>query len=126
MKYETCIRQEADMRQISACKEAISASEGVLEHLSDTFRLAGNTVRLKILFLLRQEGRLCVCDLSDILSMKIPAISQHLRKLKDKGLVRSIRSGQVIYYELSESFRRFFNPFYTMIRAEQNEMALPE
>ncbi|MDZ7694978.1 MAG: ArsR family transcriptional regulator [Balneolaceae bacterium] len=33
------------------------------------------------------EEHLCPCDLSDILDMSVPAVSQHLRKLKDGGLV---------------------------------------
>ncbi|WP_431217102.1 ArsR family transcriptional regulator [Puia sp. P3] len=45
--------------------------------------LAGNEVRLKILHLLEEEKELCPCDLSDMLGMSIPAISQHLRKMKD-------------------------------------------
>ncbi|WP_425291189.1 ArsR family transcriptional regulator [Spirosoma linguale] len=43
--------------------------------------LAGNENRLKLIYLLKEEADLCVCDLSDILGMTIPAASQHLRKL---------------------------------------------
>jgi len=53
------------------------------------------------LLLLQEEGKLCVCDLSDILGMKIPAVSQHLRKLKDAQIVFPQRDGTVIYYQLS-------------------------
>ena len=35
--------------------------------------------------------------------MKIPAISQHLRKLKDAFLVSTTRVGTVIYYQVSDN-----------------------
>ena len=65
--------------------------------------LVGNDVRLTILLLLQKESRLCVCDLSDVLGMKIPAVSQHLRKLKDAGIAVTQREGTVIYYLISEN-----------------------
>ncbi len=83
MKNNSCIRIEADSKQIANCKQTIIELENSFDLLSNALNLAGNNVRLKILFLLSQEEELCVCDLSDILSMKISAISQHLRKLKD-------------------------------------------
>ena len=73
----------------------------VIPNIAQLMALAGNEVRLKILLLLREEGKLCVCDLSDILGMKIPAVSQHLRKLKDASIVFTQREGTVIYYQIS-------------------------
>jgi len=55
---------------------------------------------LKILFLLKEENELCPCDLSDILGMSFPAVSQHLRKLKDGNLIEGRREGQTIFYSL--------------------------
>ncbi|MEB2779582.1 ArsR family transcriptional regulator [Algoriphagus sp. C2-6-M1] len=43
---------------------------------------------------LSTEKQLCPCDLSDILDMTTPAVSQHLRKLKD-GRVEGKRVGQM-------------------------------
>ncbi len=63
----------------------------------------------RILLLLNKEKRLCVCDLAEILSMKIPAISQHLRKMKDAQIVKSNREGTVIYYKISSEFETEFN-----------------
>ena len=54
-----------------------------LDYLTSGLSSVGNSVRLKILYLLFEEKRLCVCDLSDILGMNISAISQHLRKIKE-------------------------------------------
>ena len=62
--------------------------------------LAGNANRLKIIYLLQEESNLCVCDLSDILGMTIPAVSQHLRKLKDAQLIQARKVGQTVFYSL--------------------------
>ncbi|GAA4340703.1 metalloregulator ArsR/SmtB family transcription factor [Flaviaesturariibacter amylovorans] len=77
--------------------------------------LVGNEVRLKILFLLGEEKELCPCDLADILSMTVPAVSQHLRKLKDGGLVTARKDGQTIFYSLIEKHLAVLNPLFALI-----------
>ena len=69
--------------------------------MAQILALAGNEVRLKILLLLQAEEKLCVCDLSEILDMKIPAVSQHLRKMKDVRLVYTEREGTVVFYQIN-------------------------
>jgi len=90
----------ADKVQIENCREMLQTSEKAFRQLSGLLALAGNEVRLKILFLLEEENELCPCDLSDILGMSIPAVSQHLRKLKDGGLIERRRERQTIFYSL--------------------------
>src|ERR1700743_3705542 len=98
-----CKRIFADTGQINNCKEVITANQQSFADLSQVVALAGIEVRLKILFLLDQERELCPCDLSDILEMTIPAVSQHLRKLKDGGVIRSRKSGQTIFYSICDA-----------------------
>ena len=83
MAKQSCIRDVADLNQINRCIDSLKQVESSVLKLSDILKLAGNDVRLKILFLLSSEEDLCPCDLSDILDMTVPAVSQHLRKLKD-------------------------------------------
>ena len=97
----TCIRAYRDEQQILRCKKQMTQIARIIPNIAQLMALAGNEVRLKILLLLREEGKLCVCDLSDILGMKIPAVSQHLRKLKDASIVFTQREGTVIYYQIS-------------------------
>ncbi len=101
MNNMKCIRIEADQKQILRGKEMVQVVGDLLVQKAKIFNLLGNDVRLKILFLLHNEDQLCVCDLSDILSMNVSAISQHLRKLKDGGLVVSLRKAQTIYYSIA-------------------------
>ncbi len=115
MENNICIRIEADVNQISDCKAVLSTLEGSFDKLSIALSLAANKIRLKILYLLSEEKQLCVCDLSDILEMNTSAISQHLRKLKDRGLVFSKRKGQTIFYGLSDDYRKIFQPLFELI-----------
>ena len=115
MKNNSCIRIEADAEQIATCKQTISALENSFDKLSNALSLGGNNVRLKILYLLSQEQELCVCDLSDILEMKISAISQHLRKLKDRNIIKPNRKAQAIFYALTEEYKTIFSPFFELI-----------
>ncbi|MCM4167166.1 Bifunctional ligase/repressor BirA [Arenibacter antarcticus] len=101
MKLEiSCTRKEADHKQLTRCKETIQNSSSGFQEISRIFALAGSEVRLKILFLLNMEEELCPCDIADILEMSAPAVSQHIRKMKDAGVIRMRRDGQTLYYSL--------------------------
>jgi len=115
-KIQSCIRLFADKVQIENCRQMLHDNKKALKKLSKIFSLAGNEVRLKILFLLEEEHELCPCDLSDILGMSIPAISQHLRKLKDGGLVETRRDGQTIFYSLLSGNETMLRPIFKDLR----------
>ena len=120
MKNSICIRIEADAKQIENCKKYIDASNISINSLSEILNLAGNSVRLKILYLLYTEDQLCVCDLSDILEMNVSAISQHLRKLKDRNIIKSKRDGQTLFYSLKPENLTLLKPFFTIITTQNN------
>ncbi|GFN22687.1 ArsR/SmtB family transcription factor [Thermanaeromonas sp. C210] len=65
------------------------------------FKALGQRLRLRILALLA-EGELCVCELEEILGLTQPAISQHLRVLKEAELVREKKVGQWVFYRLNK------------------------
>ena len=99
---EKCIRECADINQLNRCQTVLSEIQSELERKAKILNLAGNEVRLKILFLLNMENTMCPCDLSDVLEMTIPAVSQHLKKLKDANLITSKKEGQTIFYSINE------------------------
>ena len=107
-----CIREKADPVQIKACKEKLKDKEVPFSQLSAILSLAGSDVRLKLLYLLDREKQLCPCDLSDILEISIPAVSQHLRKLKDGTIVDFRKEGQTIYYSLNKVHLKLLQPFF--------------
>jgi DNA-binding transcriptional ArsR family regulator len=116
MSKQECIREVADLNQINRCIESLDKVEGSIDRLVDILKLAANDVRLKILYLLNKEDELCPCDLSDILDMSVPAVSQHLRKLKDGGLVETKRDGQTIFYSLNPLFNEILSPNFDHIK----------
>ncbi len=69
--------------------------------------LMADETRMKILLLLYEEGKLCVCDQCNVIDVSISAVSQHLRKMKDAGIVTKERNGQTIFYSLTPSFQDF-------------------
>ena len=115
MENNSCIRILADPVQIKYCKEKVKANEKSFIELSNVLSLSGNEVRLKIIYLLNEENELCPCDLSDILGMSIPAVSQHLRKLKDGNIVEIRKVGQTIYYSLKSEHIKIVRPFFKHI-----------
>ncbi|MFD2671686.1 ArsR/SmtB family transcription factor [Marinicrinis sediminis] len=72
-----------------------------LAQWADLFKLLGDRNRLTIVALLK-EREMCVCELVEALQTSQPNISQHMRKLKDAGLVKEERKGQWIYYSLTD------------------------
>ncbi|GAB2653865.1 hypothetical protein GCM10027036_04000 [Flavihumibacter cheonanensis] len=91
-------------------------------NLSNILALAGNEVRLKIIYLLEEEKELCPCDLADILGMSIPAVSQHLRKLKDGNIVETRKEGQTIYYSLIQENLKILKPFFKHINVQTQKL----
>ena len=116
---ETCIRQQADIKQLKRCKNLIDGLDESFDYLSSALELSGNKVRLKILFLLFREERLCVCDISDILGMTISSVSQHLRKLKDRNLIESEKEAQTIYYSMTNEYHKLLRPFFKLIEGNK-------
>ena len=118
MDNNTCIRQFADHQQIKNCKVKLKAAQKSFGNLSNVLALAGNEVRLKIIYLLEEEKELCPCDLADILGMSIPAVSQHLRKLKDGNIVETRKESQTIYYSLTQENIKILRPFFKHINVQ--------
>ena len=122
MENNICIRLFADQEQISNCKDKLKNAQESFGHLSSILALAGNEVRLKIVYLLEEEKELCPCDLADILGMSIPAISQHLRKLKDGNIVETRKEGQTIYYSLTQDNLKILKPFFKHIDQQTEKL----
>ncbi|MGO9310061.1 MAG: ArsR/SmtB family transcription factor [Spirochaetia bacterium] len=87
--------------------EAVIAGRGMLprpdelEGMEAFFKVLGDQTRLRILHALL-AGELCVCDLSETLSMSVSAVSHQLSVLKSARLVGHRREGKVVYYSLSD------------------------
>lgn len=121
---QSCIRVFANKVQIENCRAILQTNDKAFTALSGLLALAGNEVRLKIMFLLEEENELCPCDLADILGMSLPAISQHLRKLKDGGIIEARRLGQTIFYTLKSEQLKLLQPFFKIINNNKSKKQL--
>jgi len=65
------------------------------------FRLFSVETRIRILGLLRDQ-RMCVNALASRLGITAPAVSQHLRLLKDAGVVVADKRGYFVHYSINE------------------------
>tara|TARA_R110000868_G_scaffold172700_1_gene408663 strand:+ start:1235 stop:1606 length:372 start_codon:yes stop_codon:yes gene_type:complete len=116
MKLEiTCTRAEANHKQLLNCMSTLASMDINFKKMSKLLSIAGNEVRLKILYLLEEEGEMCPCDLAGILKMSVPAISQHIRKIKDAGIITSRRDGQTLYYSLNSDETMLFESIFKSI-----------
>ncbi|WP_027084492.1 ArsR/SmtB family transcription factor [Cohnella panacarvi] len=71
-----------------------------IEAMSEQLKLISDKSRLTILACLK-EKEMCVCDIVEILRTTQPNVSQHLKRLKNGGLVHETRRSQWIYYSLN-------------------------
>ncbi|SFM06490.1 ArsR/SmtB family transcription factor [Salibacterium qingdaonense] len=71
-----------------------------IETTAPVLKLLGDKTRLTMTALLL-ERECCVCEFTDIFNMSQPSISQHLRKLRDAGVVLETRRGQWVFYALN-------------------------
>ena len=83
------------LREMTVTKALID-----LDKASTVLKLMGDRTRLSMLKLV-QKNECCVCEFVAIFNISQSAISQHLRKLKDVGLVKETRKGQWIFYSLN-------------------------
>lgn len=84
--------------------EKVNASlpdEEKLYDLAELFKVFGDSTRMRILFVLFEE-EVCVCDLSQALSMTPSAVSHQLKILKQNKLIKFRKSGKSVFYSLAD------------------------
>ncbi|OGI06098.1 MAG: hypothetical protein A2Y40_02405 [Candidatus Margulisbacteria bacterium GWF2_35_9] len=67
--------------------------EQILKILSDKNRLR--------IYKMLEAKRCCVCEIAYVLQIKQPSVSQHLKKMKDAGLIMSEQEGLWTNYYLT-------------------------
>lgn len=91
-----------------------------------TFKALGDLTRLRIIYLLSTDtsGTLGVSELAARLKISQPAVSQHLKTLRNDGLVESRREGFYSYYTINRErmveFRKHFDLMASTVLANCN------
>lgn len=62
----------------------------------------GNPKRLVILCLLIQQGEMSVGTLNEMVALSPSALSQHLARMRQEGLVSYRREAQTLYYRIED------------------------
>lgn len=84
----------------SSNEAAGSDARPLYEMHADMCQALANQHRLAIIHLLK-DGEKCVSDLAAVLGISVHNVSQHLRILRERLLVRSRKEGQTVYYSVT-------------------------
>jgi AraC-like DNA-binding protein len=87
--------------ELLAVSGSASDPEG-FSKAADLMRLLGDPARLRIFWLLCHCEE-CVVNISSLVDMTSPAVSHHLRALRESGLVTSRRDGREVFYRAAET-----------------------
>jgi ArsR family transcriptional regulator len=68
---------------------------------NNIFKALAESIRLRIILLLT-EGELCVCDLTELLSLPQSTVSRHMSRLKNAGLITDRRVGKWVHYTINK------------------------
>ncbi|MBN7773252.1 ArsR/SmtB family transcription factor [Clostridium aminobutyricum] len=69
--------------------------------MAELFKTFSDPTRLKIINALILS-EMCVCDIAALLNMNQPAISHHLKVLRQAELIKYRREGKTVYYSLDD------------------------
>ena len=97
---DSCDVFHLDPAKVSALKRTL-LGEGSVVALAETFKVLGDTTRVRILDALAR-AELCVCDIARLFGLSESAVSHQLRLLRGMRLVRPRREGRMVYYTLDD------------------------
>ena len=91
--------------------------------IADMFRVLSVESRVQIVRLLAVRGPLCVGALAGELGISSAAVSQHLRVMRDNGIVDDERRGYYIHYmltpDLQQRLAQFVNDLFEEDESKQ-------
>ena len=78
-------------------------TDGEAAQLEQVFKALADRHRIKILNRLLASGgeAVCVCDLEELLGLKQPTVSYHLKQLLTAGIVTREKRGTYAYFSLA-------------------------
>ena len=75
--------------------------EATLRKMAEMFKVMSDPTRLTIINAL-MLSEMCVCDIAALMEMTQPAISHHLKTLRQSQLIKYRREGKSVYYSLDD------------------------
>lgn len=86
---------------VTELKHVLPPEEFAIETAS-LFGLLSDSTRLRILYLLYHR-EVCVRNIAEAIEMSPPAVSHHLRSLKQLGVITSRRIGKEVHYTIADT-----------------------
>lgn len=90
-----------------------------MEQAVQIFKALGDETRLKILIILSRR-KICAKGIAKHLNISEAAVSQHLKILKESGIVVGVKSGYFVHYILQEDILSDLLKFIEHISNEQD------
>lgn len=75
---------------------------GDFQAVAEVFKLLGDSSRVRIFWLLCHCEQ-CVVNISALVGMSSPAVSHHLKQLKQSGLIVARREGKEVFYQAADT-----------------------
>ncbi len=76
-----------------------------IEQLSTLFKALSDPNRMTVFLALLSKEELCVCQITELLSIATATVSRHMSQLQSAGIVTSRKEGRWVYYRLSEALQ---------------------
>ena len=83
------------------------------------FAALGDSVRQQILLVFQSNEEVCVTEIASRFSLSRPAISHHLKVLRDAQILLSIKRGKEVYYRINGDYCAH------VLRVVQNRLVAP-
>ena len=98
-------RSREDAEPPECCRSVVDAplSEADAAALARGFTALADPVRLRLLSLIADAGRICACDLLQPLGKSQPTVSHHTRVLADAGLITGEKQGRWVWWSIVPS-----------------------
>lgn len=68
------------------------------------FAALGDTIRQQILLLFETNEQICVNEIARLFKLSRPAISHHLKVLRDANVLLSEKRGKEVYYRVNHTY----------------------
>lgn len=98
-----------------------------MEKFAVLFKALGDVHRLNILKLLKDQ-EMCGCEIINKINLSQPAISHHLKILKQANLVKTIKEGKLVFYRLDDSgvnmAQQLFADLFSNFRSDNPQIKL--
>jgi len=119
---DLCEAYNDDDSRVKRLEEKMPSPAAVVSAM-ELLDAVSEPVRARILYALA-ETELCVCELGELLQMSLPAVSHHIRVLRESGFIQGRKKGRFVFYSptRSEGPRAIVELLRRLIHAEERKL----